>query len=50
MNIGVIVADANLIVYRYVKGPLSPLADQAIKKDADWRTAILWRCELRVPS
>ena len=41
-----IVADGNLIVYRHVSGPLSARADAAGRKDADWRTAALWRCEM----
>jgi len=40
-----IVVDANLIVYRYVSGPLSSLARAALDRDADWRTASMWRCE-----
>ena len=40
-----IVADANLILYRYVVGQLTPLADAARGKDADWRTTALWRVE-----
>lgn len=40
-----IVADANVLVYRYVRGPFSPLADAANVKDADWRVPSFWRCE-----
>jgi predicted nucleic acid-binding protein len=41
----VIVADANVLVYRYVRGPFSSLADAANVKDADWRVPLFWRCE-----
>ena len=41
-----IVADANLIIYRHVSGPQTPLAAAARRKDPDWRTAALWRFEL----
>jgi predicted nucleic acid-binding protein len=41
----VIVADANLIIYRYLRGPLSPTADAVVRRDGDWRTASLWRSE-----
>lgn len=41
-----IVADGNLIVYRHVAGPLTPLPNAARGKDSDWRTAALWRCEM----
>jgi predicted nucleic acid-binding protein len=41
-----IVADVNLIIYRHVSGPLTPLAAAARRKDPDWRTAGLWHCEL----
>lgn len=40
-----IVADANLIVYRFLKGPFTALSDAAVGKDSDWRTAPLWRYE-----
>lgn len=40
-----IVADANLLVYRYVRGPFSTLADAANAKDPDWRVPPFWRCE-----
>lgn len=40
-----IIADANLILYRYLNGPLTPLADAALARDPDWRTTALWRCE-----
>lgn len=41
-----IVADANLIIYLYVAGPLAAMGKAAWAKDPDWRTAPLWRCEL----
>jgi predicted nucleic acid-binding protein len=41
----VIIADANLILYRYLNGPLTPLAEVAVARDPDWRTTNLWRCE-----
>jgi predicted nucleic acid-binding protein len=41
----VIVADANLIIYRYLRGPLSEMADAAVRRDDDWRTSPLWRIE-----
>ena len=40
-----IIADANLIIYRYLRGPLSGLADRVVRKDEDWRTSTLWRVE-----
>lgn len=40
-----IVADANLVIYRYLRGPLSPLADAVVRRDADWRTTSLWKYE-----
>jgi predicted nucleic acid-binding protein len=43
---GVIVADASLIIYRHVAGPLTPLAGAARAKDPDWRTAPVWRFEM----
>lgn len=41
-----IVADANLIIYRHVQGPLTKLADEAWANDDDWRSAVQWRCEM----
>ena len=40
-----IVIDANLVLYRHLKGPLTTLAEAALTKDPDWRTSSLWRCE-----
>lgn len=40
-----IVADANLIIYRFVAGPFSAQADAAVRKDPNWRTVPLWRYE-----
>lgn len=40
-----IVADADVIVYRFVQGPFSPLAAALLKNDPDWRTSALWRYE-----
>lgn len=40
-----IAVDANVIVYRYVKGPFTPLAEELLRRDADWRTSSLWRFE-----
>jgi predicted nucleic acid-binding protein len=40
-----IVADANLLVYRYVRGPMSSLADAARAKEGDWRVPPFWKCE-----
>ena len=40
-----IVADANLIIYRHVDGPLTSLAAACRSRDPDWRTTALWRYE-----
>jgi len=40
-----IVVDANVIVYRYIQGPFTPLAEALLRRDSDWRTASLWQFE-----
>lgn len=40
-----IIADANLILYRHLNGPFTAKADVAVKRDPDWRTSPLWRSE-----
>ncbi|MCX5733330.1 MAG: type II toxin-antitoxin system VapC family toxin [candidate division NC10 bacterium] len=43
-----IVADANLLVYLYVRGgALTDRADAAYRHDADWAAPYLWRSEVR---
>lgn len=40
-----IVADTNLLVYFYVQGEYSDLADKAFRKDPSWISPLLWRSE-----
>lgn len=40
-----IVADTNLLVYFYVQGEHSDLADKAFRKDPSWISPLLWRSE-----
>jgi predicted nucleic acid-binding protein len=41
----VIVVDANLLVYFYLRSEQSDLADKAFLKDPDWVAPLLWRSE-----
>ena len=41
-----IVVDTNVISYLLIDGPLTPLAEQAARKD-QWCAPILWRSEFR---
>ena len=40
-----IVVDANLLVYFYLRSEQSDLADKAFLKDPDWVAPLLWRSE-----
>ena len=42
-----IVADTNLIVYFFIQGEHSELAEKAFQKDPQWTAPILWRSEFR---
>lgn len=42
-----IVADANLLVYLTVEGPLTELARQAFVRDPEWHAPRFWRVEFR---
>jgi predicted nucleic acid-binding protein len=43
----VIVADANLIAYFFIKEPKSGLAEAVFWKDPDWAVPMFWRSEFR---
>lgn len=40
-----IVVDTNLLVYFYIQGEYSGLADKAFRKDPHWVAPVLWRSE-----
>ena len=42
-----IVVDTNVVGYLYLASPHSPLAEQALLKDAIWASPLLWRSEFR---
>ncbi len=42
-----IVADTNLIVYLYITGDQTPLAQEVLAKDAYWIVPPLWQSEFR---
>jgi predicted nucleic acid-binding protein len=42
-----IVVDTNILVYFYIPGELTPLAERLLKKDAQWAAPALWRSEFR---
>lgn len=42
-----IVVDVNTIVYLWIPGEMTELAEKALKKDAIWVSSILWRSEFR---
>src|SRR5258705_12444382 len=42
-----IVVDTNVIGYLYLASPHSPQAEQALLKDANWASPLLWRSEFR---
>jgi predicted nucleic acid-binding protein len=42
-----IVADTNLIVYLYINGDQTPLAQEVLAKDAHWIVPPLWQSEFR---
>lgn len=42
-----IIADANLLVYRTVQGPRTETAKLARRRDGEWKSPRLWRVEFR---
>jgi predicted nucleic acid-binding protein len=42
-----IVVDVNVLAYLWIPGELTDLAEQALARDAQWATSILWRSEFR---
>ena len=42
-----IVVDTNIICYRWMASPRSPVAERAWAKDPDWIAPLLWRSEFR---
>ena len=42
-----IVVDVNIMVYRWLPGSRSTLADAAAQKDGEWNAPLLWRSEMR---
>ncbi len=40
-----IVVDTNLLVYFYIQGEYSDLAEKAFRKDPNWIAPLLWRSE-----
>jgi predicted nucleic acid-binding protein len=42
-----IVVDTNLIGYLFLTSEYSPLAEAALRKDAEWAAPLLWRSEFR---
>jgi predicted nucleic acid-binding protein len=42
-----IVVDTNIIIYFYLDGEFTDLAEKAFKKDSHWVAPLLWRSEFR---
>ena len=42
-----IVADTNLIVYLFITGDQTPLAQKVLEKDPNWIVPVLWQSEFR---
>jgi predicted nucleic acid-binding protein len=42
-----IVVDTNIIAYLYLTSERSRQAEQALRKDPQWATPLLWRSEFR---
>ena len=42
-----IVVDTNIIVYFWIKGEFTSLAEKLLRLDPDWHVPLLWRSEFR---
>jgi predicted nucleic acid-binding protein len=43
----VIVVDTNVTAYLWLRGELTPAAEQVLRKDPDWAVPVSWRSEFR---